>query len=258
MCRIVSFVSGSGGVGQTSLIYSLSKMLSEKNFRVCVFDGHFNLNVISLKYNSVEEHDLMEYIAGNLGALEVLCSENAYLKFVKCNCITFNYLAHFELIKAFILELANHFDYILIDANSNAKKQLSLALECSNEAILILSNELCSIRSGAKILQKIYFYENILSVNIVLNKIRVIAEICGNALGEKEISEIFKIAPLFVFPKFYKNNIFENKKAGTKTEKMLYEFCESFLSNERIESDYKKQYSGLIGYFRRKFYEKYE
>lgn len=258
MCRIVSFVSSSGGVGQTSLIYELSKMLAEKNCRVCVFDGHFNLNVISLKYKSNLCHDLMEYLTGNINAVDALCSENSHLKFVQTNMVTFNYLAHYELIKVFVSELSEHFDYILIDTNSCAKKQLSLMLECSNEVVMMLSNEVISIRSGAKFLQKIYFYENILSVNIVLNKVKVIAEISGRALGEKEISEIFKMPLLYVFPLFYKNNIFGGFASRKMLKKMMNEFCKSFMLNERFQSNYKKQYDGIVGFLRRKIYAKYE
>ena len=258
MCRIVSFVSGAGGVGQTSLIFELSKMLAERNFKVCVFDGHFNLNVISLKFDCKTQADLMDYLSGDLCAEEAVCNAGHNLKVVKTNCITYNYLSHFELIKIFIDKLSESFDYILIDTNSKAKKQLSLALEASNETILLLSDDFYDVRSSAKILQKVYLYENIMSINLVLNKMRVIAEFAGTALGEKEIAEIFDIEPLFVFPLFYKNNIFERAKRDSKLDCLLTQFCESFVRNERYECDYKKQYRGVIGYIRRKLYAKYE
>lgn len=257
MCRIVSFISGAGGLGQTSIIFELSKRLAERKFNVCVIDGYFNLNSISLKLNT-EGVDLKEYISGNASLNDVLITAQKNLKFVKTNCATFDYLSHFEQIKYFMLEISEQFDYILIDVNSVGKKQLSLALESSNEVVLIMDNDPYCLRNGAKLLQKVYLYKNILNINIVLNKMKIIAEMNNHALGEEDISDIFKIEPLFVFPKFYKYNVFNMANSSTTNSIILDKFCSSFITNQRRIIDYKKKYHGLIGFFRRKLYEKFE
>ena len=61
MCRIISFISSAGGIGKTSIIYELSKDLSSSKNKVCVFDGYFGINNLSLKYENDEDIDLKDY-----------------------------------------------------------------------------------------------------------------------------------------------------------------------------------------------------
>lgn len=258
MCRIISFISSAGGIGKTSIIYELSKDLSSSKNKVCVFDGYFGINNLSLKYENDDDVDLKEYLVGNLSLKEVVNKANYNLFYIKSNSASFDYLLHFELIKFFVEELSSFFDYILIDVNSLNMKNLSLFLECSNEMILICSNENITIRNSAKLLQKACYYSNIKNQKIILNMARVIGEIKGNFLGEKEIEEILKREIVFVIPKFYKNNYFLLQKDAIKKRIFFKKLTTSIIQNKKIYSGYKDKYKGFLGLLRRRFYEKFE
>lgn len=257
MCRVVSFISGKAGAGQTSIIYMLSKMLSSDHKRVCVIDTYFGNNNLSLMYFG-EGADLKDYILGKCNLEEVLCKENLFLRFIKTNCINFNYSLNIEIIKFIIKQIEKSFDYILIDADNSNNKDLSQILSFSNEAIIISTDDAYSLRNASRLLQKVHLQPNILSCNLVLNKLRVISELSNKALGEYEIAGLLKTEPLYVFPYFYKNNLFKIKKLSRYQKQILNEFYYSFLQLVRCQADYKKDYRGLLGIIRRKLYERFE
>jgi MinD-like ATPase involved in chromosome partitioning or flagellar assembly len=264
MCRIVSFISCKGGVGKSSLILSLAVGLSEQRKKVCVVDGYFGINGISLmienKFQNNEEcnFDLKDYLIGNLTAEECLVEASNNLFFIKTNSSTFDYLSHYELIKFFIEELSFKFDFILIDVNSFSLKNSTMFFECSNETVIVLDDSEIAIRNSSKLIQKTFFYENIKSRNLIINKARIIGELNRQFLNEKDIEEILKIKVLFVFPKFYKYNIFELKNHRTKERKVLSKFVYAFESNQHVDCGLKLNYRGIGGFFKKKIYAKYE
>lgn len=258
MCRIISFISSAGGIGKTSIIYELSKELSSIKNKVCVFDGYFGINNLSLKFENDGDIDLKEYLVGNLSLKEVINKENYNLFYIKSNSASFDYLMHYELIKFFVEELSGSFDYILIDVNSLNMKNLSLFLECSNEIILICNNENITIRNSAKLIQKACYYSNIKNQKIILNMAKVIGEIKGRFLGEEEIEDILKREIIFVIPKFYKNNYFSLQKCTITKKFFLKKLTTSIIQNKKVYSGYKDKYKGFFGLLRRRFYEKFE
>ncbi len=257
MCRVISFISGKASSGQTSIVYMLSKMLSSDYKRVCVIDAYFGNNNLSLMYNG-EGKDLKDFILDNCNLEEVLCKENLYLRYVKSNVINFNYASNIEAIKFIVQQIEKSFDFILIDVDSSKIKELNQILNFSNEAIIISTDDAYSLRNVARLIQKVYLEPNILSCNLILNKMRVISELNNKALGENEISSLLKLEPLYVFPYYYKNNIFNTKNLTHKQKQIFEQFYYSFLQLVRCQTDYKKDYRGLLGSIRRRLYERYE
>lgn len=258
MCRIISFLSAKGGVGKSSIIFELSKELSHKNYKVCVLDSYFNMNSLSCKYEKNNGVDLKEYLVGSTRALETINKFSDNLYYVKTNQITYDYISVSKLIKFFIYEISKKFDYILLDVNCFNDEILSLMLESSNEAIIVLNDNSDVIRNTTKLIQKVYLYSQIKNINLVINQARVALELGGKALGEREIKDILKQEILFVFPKFYNGNIFNQNFKKVTNKNFIQKFCKSVVDNCREYIDYAKSYHGLLGSLRRKFYEKFE
>jgi len=258
MCRVVSFLSAKGGVGKSSIICSLAKELSYKNFKVCVIDAYFGMNSLSSKFEKNNGIDLKEYITGNLRASETLNHYNDRLSYVKTNQVTFDYLSHIELIKFFVMELVSQFDYILVDVNCFNDKITSAMLDVSNEAIIVLNDHSDTIRNSIKLIQKVYLFSGIKNVNLILNQARVALEMSGKTLGEHEIKDILKQEILFVIPWLYKDNFLSNNFSYIDNRKYSKKLCLSFINNSREYVDYAKSYRGVFGAVRRKFYEKFE
>lgn len=258
MCRIVTFVSGSGGVGQTSIIEKLAHLLSSAGEKVCVVDAVFSLNDLGLRFGVNKNYDLKDYLSGKVASpIDVLCEVEKNLFVIKSNSVTFDYSRHAELFACAIQEISHDFDFILIDANSFSRRDLAIALAPATEVVCVITDDENNIRNSAKILNKAACFVGSENIKLILNKAKLSLASSGNVLGEAQISNILKKEILFVFPLFYKYNLFSKNHKVVKN-KIMFEFLRSFMLNEKNESDYLKAYKGAFGNLKRKLNIKFE
>lgn len=261
MCRIVGFVSCKGGVGKTSILKVIGETLSKKEKKVCLIDGYFGVNCLSLemeKINDKQSVDLKQYLNGESNCQSVLNKMNQNLYFIKTNSSTFDYKKFKNSIQNFILEISNYFDYIFIDINNFDNHSSDLFLKICNEVLIVVLDDEIVIRNSAKLIQKICLYNNLKVKNILINFARTIAQIRGFVPGEKEIEKILKTGVIFSFPKLFKNNFFKGKNPTIKNEILISKLCYAFEHNIFVCSGEKKKYCGIIGRIKRRLYEKYE
>lgn len=257
MCRIVAFISSAGGLGQTSIIEMLSKKLAKQDFKVFALDANFCMNDLSLRFECDEKSDLKDYLSGNCNCGDVINYGKCGVDFVQTNCASYDYIKHTELIKYFIDMISKNYDFILIDSNAFSSKVLSLTLNLCNEVICITSDESASVVNCAKLLKLLQMYKNIKNKKLIINKARLVLQSKKRALNEHDIFEVLKTEILFVFPYFFKGNIFR-KNADEKNRKFAEEFCYSFITNDRRQSDYMSAYRGVLGGIRKILHSKYE
>lgn len=256
MSRIVSFLSIKGGVGKTSILAELATELAHTDHKVCVFDAYFNINGCSSRFENFESKDLKDCLTGRLKPQDVINHFTYNLDFIKSNSVTFNYLTYSAEIKRFLQGISLAYDYVLIDVNCFNDEVLDLMLSVSNEALLVLSDHEDAIRNSMKLIQKVHLYRNINNINLIINQARIIKEMKGKVLGEREIEEILKEEVLFVFPKFVERSMIGAKLPIKRA--CFKKFSEAFISNTKNILDYKKTYKGPFGIIKRRLYEKYE
>lgn len=267
MCRIVTFVAASGGIGQTGIIKKLAESLSAIGRRVCVIDAHFGLNDLALSLSSKSKRssdffalknlDLMHYLSGEVGtARDVAGYCNSGYWVVCSNFAEFDYYRHLEVFDAFVKELSEDFDFVLIDSNSFAPRALELALVPASEVILVLGDGEASVFNGSRLIKKIKGLNRAAEILLLLNKAHIALAASGLCLRESEIKEVLGCELLFAFPLFYKHNIF-SKKIRHKSSEIFVEFVRSFL--ERVDCRSKSQsFRGLLGMLKRKYRTKFE
>lgn len=258
MGRVIGFISSKGGVGKTSIIEIVSKGLIGFGCKVCVFDSYFSSNVISLIIGNENDIDLKEYLIGNKGTQCVLNKSFYNLYYVKTNSHVFDYYKHLNLIKFFIEEISQIFDYVLIDINSFDRAIFESMVGVSSEIICVCSGDEIEIRNMAKMISSIKFFKKEIVINLILNKFKVISSMIGKCLGEKEIFELLKVGILATIQKFYKYNKTTNFKKNKNSNNLVKNLSYSIITNKKeCYCDYKK-YKGLFGMFRRWRYLKYE
>ncbi len=258
MSRVISFLSAKGGVGKTTIIYNLAKMMRELDYRVCVFDAYFSMNSCSLLFEKEKTIDFKEYLVGRVGTDFVLNKVNENLYFVKTNSNSFEYLKHQGLIKFFIEEAANRFDYIFIDVNCFNEQSLMTMLNSSSEAVVVADDDNNSLRNCAKLISKVKLCSHVYDIKIILNKMRVIHLLKNKTLSETEISSLLKTNIIFSIPKFLKYNNKFKRNVIDFEKKYSTNLCYSLITNKWQDNINKKQYKGLIGFIRRLRYIKYE
>lgn len=256
MCRIISFVSGKGGVGKSSIINLLSTALSENDKKVCVIDGVFSLNYLSNKFGNRGAYDISKFFCGNISASLALAKKDNNLYYVKTNDSDFDYKSCGELFKEFISSIRFDFDYILIETNSLDTKNLSMFLNLSTEVILVTTAEREVLQNSFKLVQKIKYYKNITNVKTIVNMYNFGEAVSGKVIPFADISDVLKAEVIFVFPKFLKYNIFtfNSERRSFFKDKLFF----AVNSNSYVETGYEKKYKGIFGYLKmlseRKFY----
>lgn len=240
MCRVLSFVSVQGGVGKTTLVFELGKFLSEQGKRVCLVDGCFGFNVISQIVGEGKGVDICEYFNSHKGADCFLNKANDNMYFVKTNNMNFDYIKHFSLISFFIKEIECFFDYIIIDVSCDVCV-MNKFFNISKEVIIVVSETEECVVNSYKLILKLNSIKNIYSVQIVLNKAKIVCAKMGRCLGKKDIEKIFKKNVLIGIPMFYKYNYLRNKKKKKKVEKIFEKYCYTIITEKPIVFDYENK-----------------
>jgi hypothetical protein len=70
-----------------------------------VFDGCFGNNSLMYKFKKKESVDFKEYLVGDCLPDDVLNEETKFLRFVKTNSSSFNYVKYSKLIEKFFEEI---------------------------------------------------------------------------------------------------------------------------------------------------------
>ncbi len=258
MCRIIGFLSSRGGIGKTEIVFNVSKEISKMGQSVCVIDSYFNINNLSLKFERGDSVDLCGYLSGRFSMSAVLNKYSRNLYFIKTNAVNFDYYAMLKLIRYFINEIKEKFDYIVIDLNNFDRRIYEGLITVISEAYIISDDDEVSIKNLYKILNGLKLIKSVLSVKVILNKLRVIKSLKGKCFKEKEIEEILKFDIFFSIPKVYKNK----SKVFLKNENILNKYYKllsyNIITNKNIKFDIYKNYKGLFGCFRKLRYFKYE
>ena len=258
MCRIISFVGSRGGVGKTSIILMLAEHIRNQNKKILLIDGYFSINDLSMRFDVKNEIDFKEYITGDAREYDVLNYAKHNLLYLKTNKTDFDYKRHDSVFCEFINNVSNKFDYILIDVNNLDFENLNLFLKCSNETMIVMSDEKIDVLNSHKFIQKIRCYKNITDIKIIINKAFVVGKLAGERVSETDVQTLLETDVLFVIEKFHKFNCFSFKNITKKQTKIMKLFCNVFITNNPYLINYEKRYCGIVGYFRKRVAKKYE
>ena len=203
MARKIVITSGKGGVGKTTITANLGMMLANTKKRVAVFDmdiGLNNLDIVLGVENKVV-YDIIDVIEGRCRANQALIQHSKQpLLYVMPS----SHLSNFEKItakhiKSVIDSLDEFFDYILIDCPAGIDLGFHRAVYCCNEAIIITTPHLSSIRDADKVITLLSNY-NISNAKILVNRVRGDMVLNGEMIDVVEISKMLKVKLIGAIP----------------------------------------------------------
>ena len=257
MARRIVLTSGKGGVGKTTVCANLGIYLAKLGFRVVLVDtdiGLNNLDVVMGVENQVV-FDITDVIMGrcrprqalvqdkNISSLYILPSVQPY---AKANIMG-------EHIKSVIEQLDGAFDYILIDCPAGVEGGFHRAVFPANEAIIVVTPHLSSIRDADKIIGLLDEY-NIEQKGLVINRMRGDLLLNGDMMPIESIVRALNIPLLGVIPE--DDAIGSSCSVGVRLQSN--ESARAFtLLSENIHNGSKKiydctyKYRGLMGYLKR-------
>ncbi len=193
MTRVVSIISGKGGVGKTTFSTNLAVSLAEKGERVALLDGdltganvsrHFGLDASNATINDVVRGDayITQAIYRHKSGLSVLPAD------FEDHTLDSNHLKHA------ILDFLGQKDFVIIDSPPGAGGPVRRALESSNEALIVSKPSYPAV-DNAKVVKKLANEVGVDIRGVVLNQVyddhlELRHDVVAEKMGEEIIGEI--------------------------------------------------------------------
>ena len=259
MARKIVITSGKGGVGKTTVCANLGLHLSKLNKRVVLIDvdiGLNNLDVITGIENKIV-FDIVDVIEKRCRVKQALIQDvfqqNLYImpsahSYNKANITAENIKIVVEILDPF-------FDFVLIDCPAGVDEPFHRAVYGANEAILVVTPHISSIRDADKVASLLTSY-NLNSVSLIINKARGDLMLDKEMISVSEIASTLSLDVLGVVPdddeisvgnSFWHNNL--SDKAISK--KAFSYIAENLCFGTSKYYDCTKKYKGILGYFKR-------
>lgn len=262
MARKIVITSGKGGVGKTTICANLGISLSRLGFRVVLVDVDIGLNNLDIILGVDKQivFDIVDVIAGKCRAKQALVQDpkfpNLYILPSSRNINNLQVLS--ENIKNVINLLDSSFDYVLIDCPAGVDDGFHRAVFSANEAIVVVTPHLSSIRDANKVISLLNDYE-ISNKSLVINRMRGDMLVNGEMLTVENIMRSLKIPLLGVIPE--DDDISSSCSVGeiVKSGESIRAFT---LLTENLHEGTKKifdctyKYRGVMGYVRRQLKRK--
>ena len=262
MARRIVLTSGKGGVGKTTICANLGINLSRLGFRVVLVDVDIGLNNLDI-IMGVDKHivfDIFDVASGKCRAKQALVQDpnfpNLYILPSSKGYTDSRILS--ESIKNVLTLLDSSFDYILIDCPAGVDEGFHRAVFSANEALVIVTPHVSSIRDANKVIGLLNDYE-IINKSLIINRMRGDMLINGEMLTVEDIVRSLKIPLLGVIPE--DDEISSSCSVGDIIASK--ESCRAFnLLTENLHEGTKKifdcayKYRGFMGYVRRQLKRK--
>lgn len=258
MGRKILVTSGKGGVGKTTIVASLGIALSSLKQKVLVVDLDVSLNNLDTMLNLENKivYDLADVLSEKCRVNQALVQsfdfENLYLlpssHFTNSLDVDINKLPYI------INQISLDFDYVIIDCSAGVEGLFYLSTKCANEAILVVTPHISSIRDAEKVLN-ILNKKNFNNIKIVVNRIRGDLVLSGKSISHQDISEIMQKETFAVIPEIDKMNfsssLLLSKYMDEKTFRPYLLMAQNLISDKNKIYDYISKYKGFWGGLKR-------
>lgn len=151
MTRVVSVVSGKGGVGKTTLTANIGTSLAQQGHDVLIIDGNFSGANMSQHFGlGFQDVSLNDVLNGEAYITQAISKHPAGVSVLPASVLEFN--SNAENLKHSIVEFLGDKDFVFIDAAAGTDDEVQAAVEASDEVLLVSEPELPSLTNclGAK------------------------------------------------------------------------------------------------------------
>ncbi len=253
MSRVIVLTSGKGGVGKTTVTANLGMHLANKNYRVCMIDMDIGLNNLDVVMNMEDRvmYTMIDVIEHKCRLKEALIQDDHFplLYILSSGGLNQNLSIGLSQIKQVVNELSNLFDFVLIDCPAGIDAGFKRAVSCADEAIVITTPHLSSVRDADKVVTILTSY-NIMNKRFVVNRAR------GDLIQDKVMIDVYDIGKTLnidfggVIPE--DDKIIVNTSSDIQNYKIACNrafdiLANNIIHNERKMFDCTYKYKGLFG-----------
>ncbi|VVC00592.1 Iron-sulfur cluster carrier protein [uncultured archaeon] len=139
MGRVISLISGKGGVGKTTITANLGIALAKRGMNVCLIDADIAMANLSLLLNMQNSPiTLHDVLLGEAGIDDAIYDGPAGIKFIPSGLSLENYRrVDPERLQSIIDTIKGRFDFVLLDCAAGIERTVMAAVSASDEVLLI-------------------------------------------------------------------------------------------------------------------------
>ena len=250
MSKIIAIANQKGGVGKTTVAIRLSARLAERGERVLLCDGDFGLNNVDVcaGVEHLITYDIVDVIEGRCRAKQALVKHPDFgnLYILASNHSAPERYVSPQAVKLVLDSLAPQFDFIIVDCPAGLDDGFHRAVACADEAIVVTTPHLSSLRDADKALTLLKSY-HLKELSVVVNRYRGDLLLSRECLSPKEIADLLRTPILGLLPDDYE--IGEGELSHIHPAIRL--LSGNLVTGRRKLYDVTKKYSGLWGNVRR-------
>ena len=203
MGEVIVITSGKGGVGKTTTTANIGVGLATLGKKVVVIDtdlGLRNLDVVMGLENRIV-YNLVDVIEGNCRMKQALIKDNKYENlYLLPSAQTKDKTAISPgQVQKLTEELAEEFDYVLIDCPAGIEQGFKNAIAGAERAIVVTTPEVSAIRDADRIIGLLE-KNNIKKIDLIINRIRMDMVKRGDMMSIEDVSEILAIHLIGAIP----------------------------------------------------------
>ncbi len=257
MGRVISIVSGKGGVGKTTITANLGIALSKIGASVVVIDADIGLNNLDMVLGVENKvmYDLVDCINGKCRIVQALVdidsTDNLFL--LPSSRSEDRQKLTEEILNKIIIKLRSNFDYILIDSSAGIGNLFNLATKCADEAIVVVTPHISSVRDADKVINLLKLQHK-RNISVLVNRMRGDLVLRKEMLSHEMIESLLKTKIVGIIPESdelsVKNNILEIEEDEQVTRAMEI-FARNIFNEKFLIFDYRTKYKGFLGVLRR-------
>ena len=257
MARKIVITSGKGGVGKTTATASIGYALAALKKKVLLCDLDFGLNNLDIVTGVEGEvvYDVCDVLEGKCRVRQAIIQDKnrSTLYILPSGNSLDNDDVSGQRIKLMLESVSNYFEYILIDCPAGLDTGFHRAVSCADEAIVVVTPNLSSIRDANKTISVLLSYE-LKCISVLVNRARGDLMVEQKMIYPDDIAKILNVGLLGVVP--------EEDAVFLSVGNSLPRFCDSFkaykiiadniVKNKNRAFDPLKKYSGFFGSIRRR------
>jgi flagellar biosynthesis protein FlhG len=174
--KVISFTSGKGGVGKTSLACGTALALTSQGNRVLLIDADLSLANVDLMLGLTPKGTLKHVLTGDAKLKDILLTTSEGLDVIPAASgfqeLTALNLAQKMLLQQSLEELAHEYDFILLDTAAGIGSDVLFFNAASHEVVCIVNREPTSLTDAyalIKVLSRSYGEKE---VSILVNNVK--------------------------------------------------------------------------------------
>ncbi len=255
MAKKIVVTSGKGGVGKTTITANLGTALSSLGAKVLLVDIDFGLNNLDVVLGVENKvcYDINDVFSCRCRIKQALvqCGEKRSLYILPSGNLSPTSNISGQNIKLLLESVDILFDYIILDCPAGIDIGFHRAVSCADQAIVVATPNLPSIRDADKVVSVLKSYE-LESIGLVVNRARGDLIVSSKMMMPFDIEQILKVKLIGVLPEEDTVFLSSGYKLSSRTQSYkAYKMLAQYIHNgSKKIFDATAKYTGFFGSIR--------